>query len=114
MLRNLGDEYVNRPLRAKSKKVNPSIALNQSRLAWRTIREYVTAITDLYRYQTALVMNTRSSPREDSVRECIKFLQRRDAEMMGQKGYVHIYIVVIDTYTVPHGNFWNAHQIATE
>jgi len=36
------------------------------------------------------------------------------AEMLEQKGCAHIRIVVIDTYTVPQGKLWNAHQIATD
>ncbi|KJZ69682.1 hypothetical protein HIM_10929 [Hirsutella minnesotensis 3608] len=39
-----------------------------------------TAITDLYRTQKALGMNTHPSPREDNVREYLKSLQRRDAQ----------------------------------
>ncbi len=34
------------------------------------------------------------------------------AERLGRKGWAHIHIVVIDTYTVPQGKLWNAHQIA--
>ena len=36
------------------------------------------------------------------------------AEMLEQKGCAHISIVVIDTFTVPQGKLWNAHQIATD
>ncbi|KAM4067951.1 centromere DNA-binding protein complex CBF3 subunit [Hirsutella rhossiliensis] len=53
---------------------------DETRLAWRSVRTYVTAITDLYRTQKALGMNTHPSPREDNVREYLKSLQRRDAQ----------------------------------
>lgn len=36
------------------------------------------------------------------------------AEWLEQKGYAHIHVVLIDAYTVPQGNLWNAHQIATD
>ena len=41
---------------------------------------YVTALTDLYREQKALGMNSHPTPREDNVREYLKSLQRRDAQ----------------------------------
>jgi hypothetical protein len=50
-----------------------------TRLAWRSVRGYVTAITDLYRTQKALGMNSNPSPREDTVRRFIKSLQAADA-----------------------------------
>jgi hypothetical protein len=71
---------VNRPLRTKSRMADGSIAQGDSRLAWRSVRGYVTAVTDLYRTQKALGMNSYPTPREDNVREFIKSLQRRDIE----------------------------------
>ena len=71
---------VNRPLRTKSRTADSSIAQEDSRLAWRSVRGYVTAVTDLYRTQKALGMNFHLTPREDNVREFIKSLQRRDTE----------------------------------
>lgn len=50
------------------------------RLAWRSVRAYTTAITDLFREQKALGMNSHPSPREDNVRAYIKSLERRDAQ----------------------------------
>jgi hypothetical protein len=44
------------------------------------VRAYISAVTDLYREQKALGMNSHPTPREDNVREYIKSLQRRDAQ----------------------------------
>ena len=74
------EDVVNRPLRSRSRKADGDIPLSETRLAWRSVRTYVTAITDLYRAQRALGMNTYPSPREDNAREYIKSLQRRDTE----------------------------------
>ena len=49
-------------------------------LAWRSIRSYVTAITDLWRTQKARGMNSNPSPRVDNVRDYIKARQRKEAE----------------------------------
>ncbi|KAK4206867.1 short-chain dehydrogenase, partial [Rhypophila decipiens] len=76
----LVEDVVNRPLRSKSRKADRDVPLSETRLAWRSVRTYVTAITDLYRSQRALGMNTHPSPREDNAREYIKSLQRRDTE----------------------------------
>lgn len=76
----LVEEVVDRPLRSRSRKADGDVPLSATRLAWRSVRTYVTAITDLYRSQRALGMNTHPSPREDNAREYIKSLQRRDAE----------------------------------
>jgi len=76
----LVEEVVDRPLRSRSRKADRAVPLSQTRLSWRSVRTYVTAITDLYRSQRALGMNTHPSPREDSARDYIKSLQRRDAE----------------------------------
>ena len=53
---------------------------DETRLSWRSVRTYITAITDLYREQKALGMNSHPSPREDNVREYLKSLQRRDTQ----------------------------------
>lgn len=53
---------------------------DKTRLSWRSVRGYVTAIMDLYRVQKAIGMNSHQSPREDNVREYLKVLQRRDAQ----------------------------------
>jgi hypothetical protein len=76
----LVEEVANRPLRAKSFKVAAEAPWEETRLAWCSVRAYVTAITDLYRTQKALGMNTHPSPREDNVREYLKSLQRRDSQ----------------------------------
>ena len=47
---------------------------------WRLVHGYITALTDLYRIQKAIKINSHPSPREDSVREYLKTLQRRDAQ----------------------------------
>ncbi len=53
-------------------------------------RAYITAVTDLYREQKAIGMNSHPTPREDSVREYLKSLQWRDTqrekEQFGDKG----------------------------
>ena len=41
---------------------------------------YVTALTDLYREQKALGMNSHPTPCEDNVREYLKSLQQRDTQ----------------------------------
>ena len=53
---------------------------DKTQLSWRSVRGYATAITDLYRVQKAMGMNSHQSPREDNVREYLKILQRRDAQ----------------------------------
>jgi hypothetical protein len=53
---------------------------SETQLAWRSVRAYVTAVTDLYREQKAMGMNSHPTPQEDNVREYLKSLQRRDAK----------------------------------
>jgi hypothetical protein len=69
-----------RPLRRRSRKADSSVPLQDTQLAWRSVRSYVTAATDLYRAQKARGMNSYPTPREDNVREYVKSLQRRDAQ----------------------------------
>jgi hypothetical protein len=76
----LVEEVVDRPLRLRSRKAAGDTPLSETRLSWRSVRSYITAVTDLYRSQKALGMNSHPSPREDTAREYIKSLQRRDAE----------------------------------
>jgi hypothetical protein len=76
----LVEEVADRPLRAKSRKAASDTPRTATRLAWRSVRSYITAITDLYRAQKALGMNVHPSPREDNVRDYLKSLQRRDAQ----------------------------------
>ena len=76
----LVEEVTARPLKAKSCKVDNSVPYEETRLSWRSVRGYVTALTDLYRTQKAMGINIHPSPREDSVREYLKALQRRDAQ----------------------------------
>jgi hypothetical protein len=73
-------EVAGRPLRAKSYKVDKSVPLDRTRLSWTSVRGYVSAITDLYREQKALGINCHPSPREDTVRQYLKTLQRRDTK----------------------------------
>jgi hypothetical protein len=75
----LVEEVTSRPLRAKSRKVGGDVPQGQTRLSWRSVRAYVTAITDLWREQKALGMNSHTSPRVDNAREYLRSLQRRDA-----------------------------------
>ena len=74
------EEVTSRPLRGKSCKVGDDVPHSKTRLAWRSVRAYVSAVTDLYREQKAMGMNSHPTPREDSVREYLKSLQRRDAQ----------------------------------
>jgi Centromere DNA-binding protein complex CBF3 subunit, domain 2/Transcriptional activator of glycolytic enzymes len=53
---------------------------DETRLSWRSVRGYVTALTDLYRTQKGIGINSHQSPREDNVRDYLKVLQRRDAQ----------------------------------
>ncbi|KAM4062506.1 centromere DNA-binding protein complex CBF3 subunit [Hirsutella rhossiliensis] len=64
----LVEEVAGRPLKVRSRKAATDTPQDETRLAWRSVRTYVTAITDLYRTQKALGMNTHPSPREDNVR----------------------------------------------
>ncbi|KAM4062466.1 centromere DNA-binding protein complex CBF3 subunit, domain 2 domain-containing protein [Hirsutella rhossiliensis] len=65
----LVEEVAGRPLKVRSRKAATDTPQDETRLAWRSVRTYVTAITDLYRTQKALGMNTHPSPREDNVRD---------------------------------------------
>jgi hypothetical protein len=76
----LVEDVANRPLRAKSRKAAKETLQGDTRLAWRSVRGYVTAVTDLYRSQKALGMNIHPSPREANVKEYLRSLQRRDAQ----------------------------------
>lgn len=51
-----------------------------TRLAWRSVRCYITALTDLYHTQKALGTNAYPLPREDNVQEYLVTLQRRDTQ----------------------------------
>jgi hypothetical protein len=53
---------------------------DKTRLAWRSVQAYISAVTDLYQERKALGMNSHLTPREDNVREYIKSLQQRDAQ----------------------------------
>ncbi|KJZ70354.1 hypothetical protein HIM_10245 [Hirsutella minnesotensis 3608] len=75
-----GEEVAGRPLKVRSRKAASDTPQDETRLAWRSVRTYVTAVTDLHRTQKALGINTHPSPREDNVREYLKSLQRRDAQ----------------------------------
>ena len=46
----LVEEVVNRPLRSRSRKANGDVPFSETRLAWRSVRTYVTALTDLDRF----------------------------------------------------------------
>ena len=74
----LVEDVANRPLRVKSRKADSRVPQDTTRLAWRSVRSYITAITDLYRTQKALGMNSHPSPRMDNVWNYIKSLQRKD------------------------------------
>lgn len=76
----LAEDVAERPLKTRSRKVGSDVPQKQTRLAWRSVRAYTTAITDLFREQKALGMNSHPSPREDNVRAYIKSLERRDAQ----------------------------------
>ncbi|KAK4243908.1 hypothetical protein C7999DRAFT_17800, partial [Corynascus novoguineensis] len=58
----LVEDVANRPLKTKSPKVDNEVPQEKTRLAWRSVRSYITAITDLYRTQKARGMNTHPSP----------------------------------------------------
>lgn len=84
MLLFLVEDIVPRPLRRRGgkDKADPSVPTEAIGLSWRSVRTYVTAITDLYRAQKALSMNMHGTPREDSCWEYIKSLQCRDTERL--------------------------------
>jgi hypothetical protein len=80
MLLFLVNSVADRPLRKKSRNIDQAVPRDETQLRWRSVRGYITAITDLYRTQKALGINSHSSPREDNVRQYLKTLQRRDAQ----------------------------------
>ena len=45
----LVEEVVYRPLRSRSRKAAEDTPLSETRLAWRSVRSYIMAVTDLYR-----------------------------------------------------------------
>src|SRR5438876_5254417 len=53
----LVEEVADRPLRTKSRKAAAETPQTKTRLTWRSVRSYITAITDLYRTQKARGMN---------------------------------------------------------
>ncbi len=76
----LVEEVTDRPLKSRSRKAAADVPQEATRLTWRSVRGYVTALTDLFRAQKAMGMNSHLSPREDNVREYLRSLQRRDAQ----------------------------------
>ncbi len=59
----------------KSRKAaEDDILQEETRLSWRSVCLYVTALTDLYREQKTLDMNSHSTPHKNNVREYLKSL----------------------------------------
>ncbi|XP_044715240.1 centromere DNA-binding protein complex CBF3 subunit [Hirsutella rhossiliensis] len=100
----LVEEVAGRPLKVRSRKAATDTPQDETRLAWRSVRTYVTAITDLYRTQKALGMNTHPSPREDNVREYLKSLQRRDAQRDRENYADKGRDTLLDGYSSPSSN----------
>ena len=77
---------IHRPLRKRGKKALAAeeIELQKQVLQWRSVRGYVTAITDLYNIQKARNMNSNPCPRATQTRDFIKALQRRDTQLAKQ------------------------------
>jgi hypothetical protein len=75
----LEKEVVHRPLRGPSRKLVAGMPSGAARLHWRSVRAYITAITDLWQQQRTLGMNNHPSPRENTAREYVRTLQRQDA-----------------------------------
>lgn len=73
----LEKEVVHRPLRGPSRKLAPGMPADEARLHWRSVRAYITAITDLWQQQRTLGMNNHPSPRETTAREYVRTLQRQ-------------------------------------
>ena len=86
LLSFLEEEVVHRPLRKKRKKALAAdeIGLDQQVLAWPSVRNYATAITDLYNTQAARGMNSNPPPRAALAKDYIKALQRRDTDLAKQ------------------------------
>lgn len=82
----LEEEVVHRPLRGPSRKTVPNIPAGESRLHWRSVRAYITAVTDLWQQQRTLGMNNHPSPRENTAREYVRTLQRQHAAQ-SRSGY---------------------------
>lgn len=80
MLLFLAEEVVNRPLQRRSRKLTASLPLSEGRLSWKSVRLYVSAITDLWQQQRALGINSNPSPREEHTRQYIRSLQREETQ----------------------------------
>lgn len=66
---------------------------------WRSVRIYTSAITDLFREQEALDMNSHLSLREDNVRVYIKPLERSDAQQNREQFADMGRDTLLDSYT---------------
>ena len=75
----LVEDVTAQPLQAKSHKVSDGVPYSETWLAWRSVRAYISAVTDLYREQKAIGMNNHPTLCKDNVREYLKSLQQRDA-----------------------------------
>ena len=64
----------------KSCKIDNDVLQNETCLSWWSVCIYVTALTDLYREQKTLNMNSHFSFCENNIREYLKFLQWRNAK----------------------------------
>lgn len=73
-------KVIDRPLKMRSRNDNDSINAEDTRLSWRSVRQYVTAITDLWRLQKSLGMNSHPSPRDHTARELVKTIQGMEAD----------------------------------
>ena len=63
------------------------------------MRAYINAVTDLYREQKAIGMNSYPTPCKDNVREYLKSLQRRDAQQAKEQFADKGRDTLLDSYT---------------
>ena len=71
----LVEEVTDRLLRKRSRKAATGVAHEKMRLSWRSVRSYVSAVTDLYRTQKLMGMNCYSSLQVENVWAYFKSLQ---------------------------------------
>jgi hypothetical protein len=71
----------------------------ETRLSWRSVCSYVTALTDLYQTQKTIGMNSHTSLHEDSVREYFKALQRKDTQHKREQFVDKGRDTLLDSYT---------------
>lgn len=69
---------INRPKKGNSKGRVAGVSLGNTRLAWRTVQGYISAITDLWSHQVSMHQNHHPTPRGKTVLTLINNLKKQD------------------------------------